>query len=63
MLTLALILSVAGTSYCIWAEAQALPRKPTTPPTQVTPVQVSIDMEDDPTDDDADPPTVVQTRP
>jgi len=56
VLIVLLILSVAGTGFCIWAEAHP-PRSPQPVPVQTpTPVTVVID------DDDGDPPTVVQIK-
>ncbi len=63
MLTLALVLSIAGTAYCIWAEAHPPPRVKATPPAPEPATQVIAELAEDPPDDDVDPPTVVQTRP
>jgi hypothetical protein len=54
MLILALILSIAGTAYCVWMEGHP-PPVPRPAPTPVT-VEVVLDV------DEGDPPTIVQIR-
>ncbi len=63
MLILALVLSLAGTAYCIWAEAHPPRKVVAPPPTPDRATQVIAELAEDPPDDDVDPPTVVQTRP
>lgn len=63
MLIIALIASLAFTSYCVWAGAHP-PIIPPLPARTMTPalaavVQMIEDGDDDP---DGDPPTVVQTK-
>lgn len=61
MLILALILSIAGTAWCIWMEAHPPPRVPA--PRIITPATAVIVqmIEESGTEFDDDPPTVVQT--
>ena len=56
MLILALVLSIAGTAWCVWMEGHPPPRPVPAPVRATTPVTVVLD------DDDGDPPTVVQIR-
>jgi hypothetical protein len=62
MLTLALILSITGTAYCVWAGAHPPRKVEAPPPTLDKATQVIVELAEDPPDDDVDPPTVVQTR-